>query len=135
MPLFPSEAWMAQFCERLRSDPDAGRTAEELQGRYRFVVEPAGPLRSAHSYDLTIAPADGGADVAPVDGDGEPRLAIAADYRRWQQLIRGELDITIAVMLRRVRVFGDLAGLRRSLSNAQPLLAALRAVDTQWIDE
>lgn len=134
MPRFPSEEWMDAFCRTLAADPRAGDVADALDGVYRFVIEPAGPLAERHLYDVEIRPSvDGGApSVHRLTWDGEPRLTMTADYTRWRQLINGELDVGIAVMLRRLRVSGDLSSLMGRVSSAQPLLDAIGAVETDW---
>jgi hypothetical protein len=134
MPTFPSSEWMDAYCEELAAHPDAARAADALDGVYRFVVEPDGPLGERCSFDVSILPSDGGAEVTRiVDGSGDPRLTMTAKYGRWRQLIRGELDIAMAMMLRRLRISGDVATLRRRLSDAAPLTDALRRVETQWL--
>jgi hypothetical protein len=137
MPLFPSQEWMQAFCDELASHDEAPDLATALDGVYRFVVEPAGPLDEWRSYDVSIRPTGAGPKIAPLDADEgeEPRLTMTADYRRWQQLIRGEQDVGMAVMLRRLKVSGDLGGLMSQLASAQPLLSALGAVPTEWLDE
>lgn len=133
MPVFPSRAWMDEFCAQLRSHARAGEVATALDGVYRFVVEPAGAVGDVHTYDVEIRPdRDAGASAQVVASAGSPRLTLRADARRWQQLITGQLDLGVAVMLRRLRVTGDLASLRRELDNTKPLMDALRSVDTQW---
>jgi len=137
MPLFPSTEWMDEFCERLASHEDAAELAEALDGVYRFVIDPAGPLTGRETYDISIRPKGAGAVIGLVDGkrDASPRLTLTADYRRWQQLVRGELDVAMAVMLRRLRVSGDLTSLMGNVSNAQPLVDALHEVDTTWLED
>ena len=135
MPVFPSDEWMADFCERLEEHPDAGEIAAALDGVYRFVIEPAGPLTERHTYDIAIRAAGDGADVSMIDGDEKPRLTLTTDYRRWQQLIRGELDVGMAVMLRRIRVSGDLTRLIGSVSSANPLVDSLHDVETVWLEQ
>lgn len=137
MPLFPSKEWMEAFCEQVRSHPDAPEAAEALRGVYRFVVEPAGPVRRRHVYDMRIEPSPDGA--APTVGllDSEhmsPRLTLTADYDRWRQLIQGELDLTTAFMLRRLRVSGDLGPVLSRASSARPLTDALAGVDSRFPD-
>lgn len=136
MPVFPSEAWIGEFCERVREHPDAAATAEVLDGIYRLVVEPAGPLDERHVYDVAIHPdGDGGMSATsatePVD---RPRLELRATYLNWRRLISGQQDVGMAVMLRRLRVHGDLSSLTRQMSSARPLTDALGAVDTQWLE-
>ncbi len=134
MPVFPSRPWMEEFCERFVAHPQADEVAASLDGVYRFVIDPSGPLPERHSYDVAIRPTGAGAQatVLPGDSGDDPRLTVSADYDRWRQLILGELDIGMAVLLRRVRVSGDMSGVASRLSSAQPLMQTLSSVDTQW---
>lgn len=135
MPLFPSDEWMQAFSDTVTHDPRSGAMAEALAGVYRFVVEPGGRLDRRYEADVAIAPVDGRARVQRVDGQGAaPRLTIAATYPRWIQLLRGELDIPLAVMLRRVKVSGDLRAVTGNAAAARPLLDALSAVDSQFLE-
>lgn len=136
MPLFPSPEWMDAFCEAFRAQPRAEEVAEVLDGTYRFVVEPGGSLTERHAYDVAIRPdpASGVPSAVRTEVDGAtPRLTLTASYERWQQLIEGTLDIGMAVMLRRLKVSGDLSPLVGGLSSAKPLMDALKAVDTRWL--
>lgn len=137
MPVFPSSDWMDEFCGHLASHPQAGDVATALDGVYRFVVDPGGPLTERHTYDVAIRPAGGTADVGVLDGAGgqAPRLTLTTDYRRWQQLVRGELDVGMAVMLRRLKVSGDLTSLMGNVAAARPLVEALHNVDTVWLED
>jgi hypothetical protein len=135
MPVFPSEEWMVEFCQHLAGHPDAAAIAEALNGVYRFVIDPGGPLEERHTYDVAIYPDGDGADVGVVDDGDGPRLTMTTDYRRWQQLVRGELDVGMALMLRRLRVSGDLTQLIGNVSSAGPLLDSLGEVDTEWLED
>jgi hypothetical protein len=134
MPVFPSREWIEEFCERLAAHPDAAQAAEVLDGVYRFVIDPGGPLREQHVYDLAIQPDGDRAVVEPLDGVADdPRLTIRTSYDRWAQLIQGELDIGLAFMLGRLRIEGDIGTLRRNLRSARPLTDALNRVETEWL--
>jgi hypothetical protein len=136
MPTFPSPEWMDEFCTHLVAQPRADEVAEVLNGIYRFVVEPAGPVTASERYDVEIRPAENG--TAPraqlLAAGGDPRLTMTARYDRWKQLITGKLDVGMAVMMRRVRIQGDLQRLIREMGSTKPLMDALRAVDTEWED-
>jgi SCP-2 sterol transfer family len=134
VPLFPSQEWMQAFGEAVEADPRSGAMAEALEGVYRFVIEPGGRLDQTFSADVAITPDNGHARVTQVQAAGQPRLTITAAYPRWIQMLRGELDIPIAVMLRRVKVSGDLRSLTSKADAARPLLDALSAVDSQFLE-
>ncbi len=134
MPMFPSAEWMDEFCDELLAHPTADELAQVLDGVYRFEVEPAGPVTEQRTFDVEIRPGDGAGPTArrldePVTS---PRLTMTARYDRWRQLISGTLDVGMAVMLRRLKVKGDLQRLIRDMGSTRPLMDALGAVDTQW---
>lgn len=139
MPLFPSPEWMEDFADRLATHPQAGPTAEALDGVYRFVIEPAAGLADRQYFDVEIRPGegsdgDGAARVTPLgDPVDAPRLTITAGYDRWQQLLRGELDIPMAMLLRRIKLAGDLSALTSKGHATRPLLDALSSVDSTFL--
>lgn len=135
MPVFPSQEWIDEFCAVLQADPRSGAMARALEGVYRFVVEPQGALAQRHAYEITIVPDGSGSQVTPQpESAGKPRLTIAAGYARWVQMLRGELDIPMAMMLRRIKVSGDLSGVMGNISDARPLLDALGTVDSTFLE-
>lgn len=136
MPIFPSDEWMEDFRDGLEGHPGAGAMARALEGVYRFVIEPAGGLLQTRTYEVAIHRDGEGAQVSlPPAGAGHPRLQITANYDRWVQLLQGRLDLTSAVLLRRVRISGDLGTVRRNLSDARPLLDALSGVQSTFLSQ
>ncbi|MPZ87532.1 MAG: hypothetical protein GEU81_05540 [Nitriliruptorales bacterium] len=134
MPVFPSQEWMDDFCAKIEADPRSPAMAKALEGVYRFVVEPHGALHDRHAYEISIVADGDGTRVAPQPVSADPpRLTITASYLRWVQMLRGELDIPVAVMLRRIKVSGDLSGVMGNMSDARPLLDALSAVDSTFL--
>ena len=126
---------MYAFGEELVHHADADHVARALDGVYRFVIEPSGALTERQVFDVAIHPGDDGAEVWVIDGEphAPPRLTLTADYLRWRQLIEGELDVGLALLLRRLRISGELRAVAANLSSTQPLVDSLTAVDTQWL--
>lgn len=126
---------MEAYCGHLSAHAGFDTLASRMEGVYRFVVEPSGPLTDRHGYDVKVQPGDDLeaacaqllAEPAP-----SPTLAMTATYERWRQLIVGELDIGMAVMSRRLKVSGDLTRLLSRLESASPLIDSLRQVETEW---
>lgn len=135
MPLFPSTEWMDAFCQRLVAHPRAAEAAAHLGGTYRFVVDPAGPLRERHTYEMLLAVDDGGARAERTTVTGTPRVTVRTDYSRWRQLLEGRLDIGPAMLFGRLRISGDMAALLSSRHDVDVLVEALREVDTTWREE
>lgn len=136
MPTFPSRDWMVELCQHIATHPNAATLARALDGVYSFVVEPAGPVRQRRRYDLVITPPEGGGTGAHAElleeFDGEPQLMLTARFDRWWQLINGELDPRMAIMLRRLKISGDWRRVGRDLASVSPLLDALGQVETRW---
>jgi hypothetical protein len=135
MPVFPSAEWMDAYCDRLAAQPRAHEVATALDGVYRFVVEPGGPLTDHHRYDVEIRPDQGRIAGRLDEPVPRPRLTLAAAYPRWRQLITGQLDIARALLLRRLKVSGDLAALRGRLDTTAPLTRALGEVPSTWLED
>lgn len=135
MPLFPSREWMDVFCVHLTAHAGFESMASRMEGVYRFVVEPSGPLTDRHGYDVRVQPGD---DLRPAcaallaEPAASPTLSMSATYERWRQLIMGELDVGMAVISRRLKVSGDLTRLLSRLESASPLIDSLRQVETEW---
>lgn len=134
MPTFPSSEWIDAFCDELARHPRAPDAARQLNGVYRFVIDPAGPLVDRHEYQIELSAVDGGARVSRVDDTRSPRVAVRTDYARWQQLLRGQLDLGPAVLFGRVRISGDLGTLLESRDEVGVIVDALQGVDTVWIE-
>ena len=134
VPIFPSSAWIDAFCRELAAHPRAAEAAATLGGVYRFVIEPGGPLTERRQYDVALSALEGGARVRRIDDAERVRVTVRTDYPRWQQLLRGELDLGPAVLFGRVRIGGDLAALLSAGDDVDVVLDALRAVDTDWLE-
>lgn len=133
MPIFPSPEWMQAFCDALAAHPEVDEVASALDGTYRFVVEADQTLPETHRYDLAIRPDP--VEVTPLpEPVDKPTLVLRANHDRWRQLIEGTLDIGMAVMLRRLKVQGDLSRLIGRVDRTKPLRDALGQVQTEWID-
>jgi len=128
---------MEDFRAELQRHPGAGGMARTLEGVYRFVIEPAGGLRERRTYEVAIRRNGEGAEVSlpPSGATGRPRLEITAKYDRWVQLLQGRLDLTSAILFRRIRISGDLGSVRSHLSDARPLLDALEGVQSTFLSQ
>jgi hypothetical protein len=134
VPTFPSTEWIDAFCDELAAHPRAAEAAAHLGGVYRFVVDPGGPLLEQHQYEVLLSVVDGKAQVERIEAAERVRVAVRTDYGRWQQLLRGQLDLGPAMLFGRIRISGDLAGLLNASEDVDVVVHALRAVDTVWLE-
>jgi hypothetical protein len=135
VPTFPSTEWIDAFCDELAAHPRAADAAAHLGGVYRFVIDPGGPLSEQRQYQVSLTTVDGNARVERVDAAEKVRVAVRTDYGRWQQLLRGQLDLGPAMLFGRIRISGDLAALLNARDDVDVVVDALRAVDTVWLED
>lgn len=135
MPTFPSTEWIDAFCDELAAHPRAADAAAHLGGVYRFVIDPGGPLPEQRQYQVSLTIVVGSARVERVDAAEKVRVAVRTDYGRWQQLLRGQLDLGPAMLFGRIRISGDLAALLNARDDVDVVVDALRAVDTVWLED
>lgn len=127
---FPSIEWMHAYAATVAAHPRADALAAALEGRYRFVITPAGGLADEHRYDLLVlAPSSFTAEEA---GDVPATLAVTADYGRWKGLMTGKSDFVMSFLMRKIKVDGDIGEVRSRLSDAKPLLDCLSTVPTTF---
>ena len=69
------------------------------------------------------------------DRGGEAEFVISAAYRRWKDVVRGELDPVRAMMQGKLRVRGDLPKILRSVQAANELVVLCGDVPTRFPDE
>lgn len=134
MPTFPSSEWIDAFCDELAAHPRAASAATHLGGVYHFVVDPGGPLAAQRQYHVSLSVEDGAAQARRIAEARAVRVSVRTDYGRWQQLLRGQLDLGPAMLFGRIRVSGDLAGLLAARADVDVVMDALRAVDTVWLE-
>lgn len=134
VPVFPSSEWMDVFCAELAAHPRAADAVARLEGVYRFVVDPAGPLIDRHTYEVLLAMAGTGVTAGRVEGTAAPRVVVRTDYGRWRQLLEGRLNLGPAMLFGHLRISGDMAALLGSRGDVDVLMDALRGVDTIWLD-
>ena len=134
MPIFPSSEWMDDFCTQLSVHPRGAAAAASIGGVYRFVVDPGGPLRERHTYEMRLGTVDGAVSAEQVVDASSPRVTVRTDYERWRQLLEGRLDLGAAVLFGRLRISGDVTTLLGSRGEVDVVIDALRRVDTVWLD-
>lgn len=121
---------MTAYARIVEDHPRAADLARSLAGRYRFTITPGGGLDVTEAYDLVVAPGpDVGAEVA---GAQPTALSVSADYGRWKGLLTGEADFMRSLLLRRIKVHGDVGQLRSRIRDAKPLLDCLGQVPTDF---
>ncbi|MGH2705600.1 MAG: SCP2 sterol-binding domain-containing protein [Actinomycetota bacterium] len=139
MPLFPSEAWFREYGEQVNSSGAYAEAASAWEGDVTLVVKAqpdAGLSRDVYAWlDLWHGKCrEVRYDVEAEEGE-RAKFLIRAPYRRWKQVIRGELDPIKGMMQGKLKLKGDLSTIVRFINAAHELVNLAGRVPTQFGDE
>jgi len=128
---FPREEWFRALADEINASADYREAASDWEGDISFVIE-ADPDRGVPSdvwgyLDLWHGACRSGTLVAPDEG-AAAAFVISATYRRWKDVVRGELDPVRAMMQGKLRVQGDLPTIVRYVRAANELVNLVHGV-------
>ncbi|MET0801661.1 MAG: SCP2 sterol-binding domain-containing protein [Actinomycetota bacterium] len=135
---FPTQEWFRALVDAINGSSAYREAAADWEGDVAFVIE-ADPERGVPDdvwgyLDLWHGACREGGLVAPARG-GDAEFVISATYRRWKDVVRGELDPVRAMMQGKLRVRGDLPKILRSVRAANELVVLCGDVPTRFPDE
>ena len=135
---FPREDWFRALADEINASEPYRAAASDWEGDIAFVIE-ADPNRGLPDdvwgyLDLWHGECRAARLVTPEAG-AEAAFSISATYRRWKDVVRGELDPVRAMMQGKLRVRGDLPKILRYVQAAHELVAICGTVPTTFPDE
>ena len=138
MFVFPREEWFGALAGHITESEAYREAASDWEGDIAFVIE-ADPERGVPNdvwgyLDLWHGGCRSGEVVTPERG-AEADFVISATFRRWKDVVRGELDPVRAMMQGKLRVRGDLPKILRYVQAANELVAICGTVPTRFPDE
>lgn len=135
---FPHEEWFEALAGEINASAAYREAASDWEGDIAFVVE-ADPERGVPGdvwgyLDLWHGACRSAAVVDAGRGD-DAEFVISATYRRWKDVVRGDLDPVRAMMQGKLRVRGDLPKILRYVQAAHELVVICGLVPTRFPDE
>jgi putative sterol carrier protein len=137
--IFPSNEWIAAFKDQVNSSPvykesgagwDAGAICLAIK------ANPAAGLAEDQYIYLDLDHGEcRGAKTVSADEATNAAFTITANYDRWKQLFRGELDPVRAMMMGQISIKGNLGVLMKYTKAAKDLLACGGQVPSQFLGE
>ncbi len=132
-PTLPDEAdaWIAEWRDRLADRDAFADAADGFTATFRFEIRPddaydGDPVALALDVEDGV-PVDAGVDPS-VDAD----FTLAGPYGAWKDLLRGDLDVTAAVMGGPFDVAGSTATLLTRREAVAELVRAARATPVEF---
>ncbi|MEE8603244.1 SCP2 sterol-binding domain-containing protein [Euzebya tangerina] len=126
---FPSLEWMQAYADEVGRHPRADQIAADLQGRYRFIIDPGGGFRRREAYDFVVA--EGSFDAVTAT-DKPAMMVVTASYPRWKKLLTGQSNVMLSLLMRQITVEGDMGEITGLISDTRPLLDCLSRVRTHF---
>ena len=136
---FPSDEWIAAFKDQINSNEEykqSGATWEA--GDICFVINGKPEAGLTEDYHIWLDLYHGECrDAKSVDAAtaAQAKFMITADYGRWQQVLKGELDPMTGIMMGQVKVKGDLMTLMRYTKAAKDLIHCAALVPSQFLGQ
>lgn len=135
---FPRDEWFHALAGKIADSQAYREAASDWEGDIAFVIE-ADPERGVpHDVwghlDLWHGTCRSGTVVTPERG-ADAEFVISATFRRWKDVVRGELDPVRAMMQGKLRVRGDLPKILRYVQAAHELVVICGTVPTRFPDE
>jgi len=130
---FPSDEWIKELSAQLNASESYEKSARDWEGDFVFIVEPD------QAYDdvayLFLALYHGKSpDAALVSGedDREVQFVLRGTFSTWRQIIEGKQDPIQAMMMKRLKVRGDMMKIMRYPKAAQEIVSCCALVPTEF---
>ncbi|MBU0494921.1 MAG: SCP2 sterol-binding domain-containing protein [Chloroflexi bacterium] len=130
---FPSDEWIKALCAELNASASYREAAKTWEGDFIFVVEPAGNLKeTVYLYmDLWHGECRGAYQLASVD-ERDAAFRMSAPANTWREVIEARLDPLKGLMVRKLKLKGNMSMIMRSVKAAQELVKCCTQVDTTF---
>jgi putative sterol carrier protein len=132
---FPSDAWIKELSQKLNESAAYEKSAKDWEGDFVFVVEPD------QAYDNTAylflglyhGKSPDAAEVASED-EREVEFTLRAPFGVWCRVIEGELDPIQGMMMKKMKVQGNMMKIMRYPKAAQEIVSCCALVPTDFGD-
>ncbi len=130
---FPSNEWIVELSNLLNRSPSYESSAKDWEGDFIFVVEPDESYSETGYLFLGLrhGKSTGGALLATPD-ERPAEYEISAPYSVWRKVIEGELDPIQGMMMRKLKLKGNLMKIMRYPKAAKEIVSCCAEVPTEW---
>lgn len=130
---FPSDGWINDLGRRLNESAAYERAARDWEGDFVFVVEPDEDFEKPAYLFLGLHHGKStGAAVLDREDEREAEFVIRAPFGVWRQVIEGAMDPIRGMMMRRLKLSGNMMKIMRYPKAAQVIVGCCAQVPTEW---
>jgi putative sterol carrier protein len=130
---FPSDEWIKALGQKLNDSASYERSAKNWEGDFIFISEPDA-TSDAEAYlflGLYHGKSTGAAMLASED-EREAQFIIRAPFSAWRQVIEGKLDPIQGMMMRKLKLAGDMKMILRYVAAAKEIVSCCALIPTNF---
>jgi putative sterol carrier protein len=130
---FPSDEWIKELSRQLNESESYERSAKDWEGDFVFVVEPDEAYEETAYLFLGLYHGKS-PEAFLQDGrdDRETEFTISAPFSTWRRVIEGKLDPIQGMMMRKLKLNGNLTKIMRYPRAAKEIVSCCALIPTDW---
>ena len=130
---FPSSEWIKELSRQLNASETYERSARDWEGDIVFIVEPDEAYGGSANLFLGLYHGKSpDAEMTSCVDSRESEFVISAPFSTWRQVIEGALDPIQGIMMRKLKLEGNLTKVLRYPKAAKEIVACCAEVPTAW---
>ncbi|MCK5247940.1 SCP2 sterol-binding domain-containing protein [Candidatus Bipolaricaulota bacterium] len=133
---FPSDEWIKELSRLLNESDSYESSAKDWEGDFVFEIQPDKTFEDTAYLFLGLL--HGKSPEAALLASPDERDAayhVIAPYGTWRKLIDGTLDPIQGMMMRKLKLQGNVMKIMRYPKAAQEILSCCTLVPTQWPED
>ena len=132
---FPSDEWIKELGQQLNNSPSYERSAKDWEGDFIFVAEPDQTFEdSAYLFLGLYHGKSTDAAMLSSEDEREAQFVIRAPFSAWRQVIEGKLDPIQGMMMRKLKLTGDMRMILRYVAAAKEIVSCCALIPTDFSD-
>ena len=130
---FPSDEWIKELSRQLNASESYERSAKDWEGDFWFLVEPDEAYPEPAWLFLGLYHGKSpDASMEPNQEARETEFTISAPFGTWRQVIEGKLDPIQGMMMRKLKLQGNLTKIMRYPRAAKEIVSCCAQIPTDW---
>ena len=132
---FPSDEWIKALGQKLNDSASYERSAKNWEGDFIFICEPDAANGSEAYLFLGLyhGKSTDAAMLASAD-ERDAEFIIRAPFSAWRQVIQGKLDPIQGMMMRKLKLTGDMKMILRYVAAAKEIVSCCALIPTDFGD-
>jgi putative sterol carrier protein len=130
---FPSDEWIKELGRQLNASASYERSARDWEGDFVFICEPDAAFDGTAYLFLGLYHGKStDAALLASEDEREAQFVIRAPFSAWRQVIEGKLDPIQGMMMRKLKLSGDMRMILRYVAAAKEIVSCCALILTDF---